>query len=699
MGSFADNALVEFHALKAFTRLWAALWGRLDKPMRQRLMAILLAFATSVVFQSIPEGELELRALDAYSRFRFSGWLGAPLSPPSSVAVIAIDEDSYQHFDVSPLDIWPRRLHARLIERLKKLDVKFVGFDLLFRGRSTDAGADAELAQALSEMPTAIVADVLGAPAMGERNEQILQPEEIFVKATGALANAKVRSDAVVRHFGVSPLVYKGLPSLSDVAVREMRLARGLPAYRDLLHFYGPAGSVPTIPYWRALDENDKEAEAMLRGRVVFVGYELYVNSYSASKDYFRTPFGASPPTFGVEIHATRAANLLDGSWFKRAPVRLERLGVFLGVLVFSWLLLSLEPLWALLVYGLVILPGWFVAAYFIYSRGYFVPGITATLMLGVATAVNWGLNYERVKKIASRSKELLYKLLPHKKAEEFMSRAEGEEAGDTLIEAPVLWTDLANFSTWTEKNKRKGSKDGSWGLNSYVALQRKIVRRYQGTAMKPSGDGIISVWDEEPTEKTREALALECALSMRTELDEAIAAGLIAPLKARMGLYSGPVYVGFFGDTDSLNLDANGHAVNMATRLESLNKAFGTSLLFTKEIKDKAGEVAGCFFVAKLVCAGMLEAVEAYTIFLEPVDKELQGAWLASYDLFSRRQFGEAKLRFSKLLVSELGVMAKVLIDFCDSYCHLALVDTWAGELFCDKVGKPLPPCDITKD
>ena len=65
-------------------------------------------------------------------------------APPPDVAVIAMDESSYRVLDI-PLDrAWPRSMHAKLLKRLKELEVKRVLFDIIFEGPSSDPKADEE---------------------------------------------------------------------------------------------------------------------------------------------------------------------------------------------------------------------------------------------------------------------------------------------------------------------------------------------------------------------------------------------------------------------------------------------------------------------------------------------------------------------------------------------------------------------------
>ena len=122
--------------------------------MKHRLtilgLAALVALAHTGLFL-LPWGEtLELRFLDLWFNVR------GPVASPEDVVIVAMDEESYDHFGISLNQAWPRALHAKLLRRLAECGAKRVVFDVLFLGDGPDATADRELAEAMRGVPCAV---------------------------------------------------------------------------------------------------------------------------------------------------------------------------------------------------------------------------------------------------------------------------------------------------------------------------------------------------------------------------------------------------------------------------------------------------------------------------------------------------------------------------------------------------------------
>lgn len=164
-------------------------------------------------------------------------------------------------------------------------------------------------------------------------------------------------------------------------------------------------------------------------------------------------------------------------------------------------------------------------------------------------------------------------------------------ESGVELDLAPVrgdvtcVFTDLQGF---TQISERLGPDGTRTVLNPYLEAMSTVLHRRRALINKFMGDGVFAFFNPPilPCLEHREAAcdaALECQEALR-ELagryaDHPLAEGF-ARLAMRIGIASGPVFVGDYGSENKLDYTCVGDTVNLAARLESANKQFGTRIL-----------------------------------------------------------------------------------------------------------------------
>ena len=151
------------------------------------------------------------------------------------------------------------------------------------------------------------------------------------------------------------------------------------PGPRDLINYYGPARTIPVLPYYLILDQEATLPATALKGRTVYVGLLLRTDTGPAQKDIFSAPYGGN--IFGVEVHATAAANLLDKSWIRRVSTGLEIAIASLFVFLMTLALLSLSPVMGFSLYLLSLLI-WALSSYLLFCSGFFLPGVLPVLLV-----------------------------------------------------------------------------------------------------------------------------------------------------------------------------------------------------------------------------------------------------------------------------------------------------------------------------
>ncbi|MEQ9491758.1 MAG: adenylate/guanylate cyclase domain-containing protein [Alphaproteobacteria bacterium] len=144
--------------------------------------------------------------------------------------------------------------------------------------------------------------------------------------------------------------------------------------------------------------------------------------------------------------------------------------------------------------------------------------------------------------------------------------------------QATVLFIDIAGFTRLTENKGPRGTVDI---LNAYFDTATEIISRQNGVVTQFQGDAILAVFNV-PVENDAHA---RCAFDAAVEILEKVRASTFAgqQLAVRIGVNSGPLVAGNVGGGGRHSYTVHGDTVNLAARLEALNKQYGTSLLVSQ--------------------------------------------------------------------------------------------------------------------
>lgn len=161
---------------------------------------------------------------------------------------------------------------------------------------------------------------------------------------------------------------------------------------------------------------------------------------------------------------------------------------------------------------------------------------------------------------------------------------------GGRRMEVTILFTDIADFTTISEETDENELVSA---MAAYLKLMSNIIAAHQGTVDKFIGDSVMAIWGAPKSDPEHARHACEAVIACLKELEtqNSLWKAMKKPVfKTRFGLHCGVAFVGNIGSPDRLNYTALGDAVNIAARLESLNKEKGTSVLVSSEIVEKCG-------------------------------------------------------------------------------------------------------------
>ena len=182
---------------------------------------------------------------------------------------------------------------------------------------------------------------------------------------------------------------------------------------------------------------------------------------------------------------------------------------------------------------------------------------------------------------------------------------------GGERREMSFLFSDIRGFTAFSEQNPPEVMLRM---LTQYFSTMNGIIlNTYQGTINKLIGDAIMAYWGFPLDNEDHAFLAVSAALAMRDAMMQWPQQEGALPISIGIGINTGDATVGNIGSDDFMDFTVIGDAVNVAARLESLNREFGTHILISAstyaQVKDRI-EARSCGMVT---LKGRLEPVEVF--------------------------------------------------------------------------------------
>lgn len=346
---------------------------------------------------------------------------------------------------------------------------------------------------------------------------------------------------------------------------------------RLMINFRGPERTYPYVSFADVALEKFKPGT--FKDKIVLVGA-----SATGIGDLRATPYATlSYP--GVEIHANVLDNALNHQFLidnKRNPyVGLADIFfvVLFGVGLGLWLAI-VQPRW--LFFGLLLLVPFGAIVYFAFLHGYwlnFVVPSAFTLIPNVSFVALYRVLIEEQEKRKVRgafqqyvSPEVIRRLLD-----------DPQRVQPRKTEVTVLFSDIRGFTTISEQLDAQELADL---LNQYLTEMTRLIFMYQGTLDKYIGDAVMAIWGapfDEPRHAEPCCLAALSMLDRLSELREEWKKKGLPPLDIGIGINTGIASVGNMGSKLRYGYTALGDNVNLASRLEGLNKEYGTHIIISE--------------------------------------------------------------------------------------------------------------------
>lgn len=177
--------------------------------------------------------------------------------------------------------------------------------------------------------------------------------------------------------------------------------------------------------------------------------------------------------------------------------------------------------------------------------------------------------------------------------------------------EASVLFTDIEGFSTVSEKVSPERLV---MLLNEYFDAISGVVDRYGGAITQFHGDGMLIAFNTVRDDPQHAAHAVRTAAEIREMTSERLFGGAVR-MRTRCGVNTGQIVAGAVGSAERLLYTVHGDEVNIAARLEQLNKSYGTYLLASESVVRAAGPGFSFRLVDEIALRGRAGSTRVYTV------------------------------------------------------------------------------------
>ncbi|HEY9193648.1 MAG TPA: adenylate/guanylate cyclase domain-containing protein, partial [Methyloversatilis sp.] len=346
-----------------------------------------------------------------------------------------------------------------------------------------------------------------------------------------------------------------------------------------LLNFYGPPGTIPTVPYQDVL--GGREAGGFdFRGKTVFVGFsDLYDPGHP---DRFYTVFTNADGVdlSGVEIAATAFGNLMtDRS--TRTLDGIQMLAVLLGFGLLAGSLAYLLPAVAGVPLVIVLAGAYAAVAQWLFNgSGLWIP-VATPLLVQFPLALFLGLSgqYLLERTRGQRMSKALSYYLPESVARDLTDRQVDPHAFNKVVYGTCLATDMSGFSTISEELP---PDQLAVFLNDYFDTLARALKRQQVDVTEFRADAIMCAWTADSPDMMVRRRAVLAALEAADAIGTFKARHPMLKASLRVGLEAGHFYVGHAGGGGHFVFSIVGDTANTASRIEGLNKHVGTQILAT---------------------------------------------------------------------------------------------------------------------
>lgn len=664
--------------------------------MNRKLTVVPVVFLLSFIFYSLPfVRKSELNIYDWKMR------LGAK-PPAEDIVLVEIDQHSLDFYDEQfhltyP---WPRGLYGRAVRFFSDAGARLIALDMIFS--EADRNGDYEdqyLAQSIKEAENVFLPILLGQGAsIPENLQRFALPESysrqaVNLKGRGVVTAVSPLFEAQAGGGNVMTSLEEGgvtrslkhvfrfrkslYPSLPLAMARYLRGEIDKeripydPRRRLALKFYDLRCNVIRISICDAIQSQvrlEEKGPSILspdrfRGKIVIIGA-------TAPGLLDLRPNPVNSQGSGFEILTTSLLNFLQGQYVRHINGKIFWPLLLLALICqFLWVrrLSSIQK--QILVSTLIIFVSIALSIFLFVRFSMEIPMIPPVFAFFMTAVIDGVFRYNQIRQEKRRIKGAFETYLSPQMLNYVMGHPDVLAMKGNRKEVTVFFSDFAGFTTLAET---LSAEDTVALLNQYLgAMTDVLIGESQGWVHKYEGDAIMVLWGAlmpDPYQAERSVRAALRCMEELNRLNEENQSRGFPPLQMRIGINSGEVIVGNIGSHRSqrLELTVIGDVVNLASRLEGINKQYGTNVICGSRTAELIPEGWMLRRLDRVRVKGKNLAEEIFEVIGENINTQVQEqirGYETALDHYFRGEFNDALAALSLLPADPA---AKNLADRC---------------------------------
>lgn len=548
---------------------------------------------TAYLLSSVPFFQLvNLKLQDTH--FLLRNFVSPHAIPISNIILLTMDKETLETFPEVQLFWHP--YYAQAIKASAAAGAKVLVLDVAFVIPVTkwEPDNDRILVEAVAATASTMPVICAYVPAMTAKQTEWPVPINMLAPALGlaAWANLTVDPDDFIRRqelLAPAADADPGAPLTRSMSLRaaekyvgeDARFANGhlylkgreIPlsaGNRIVINYAGPSGTIPRVPLARfiaAARANDiQKLRNWVAGKVVLMGPDSIDDRHATP--FFTLFSGSDWRTPGVEIHANTLNTILTGRYLVPAPGWLRVSSLFLVAAATVAVAVGSPSAWLAALAAAI-----FLATHLLFRAGTILP--TAELLADWLIASMAAIIYRNV---TAEKKSAFFRtavaLFVGRQVATSLDESQRIALTGKRQNVTILFSDIRGFTAFCDEKDPAVVVDL---LNQYMGKMVSIIHVWAGHVNKFIGDGILAVFcDDDPGAHPGDHAfrATKCAIAMVTSQSQ---------FNTGAGLHSGPVVIGNVGSAEKMEYTVLGDTVNLASRLESLNKEYKTKLLLSE--------------------------------------------------------------------------------------------------------------------
>jgi adenylate cyclase len=660
---------------------------------RQLVQGALLGFAAALLALLLWSAGILTPLENLTWQWRAGSFAGEP--PKTPIVLVALDQASldWGRKENALSWPWPREAYRLIVDFCRRAGARAIAFDLLFSEDSVYGVEDDQaLAAALGQVPA------VGAVSLSRRSGPDswpvnLNPSRMVVEqwptrakpyASGTfpvaglgqafhgLGNVSAQPDAdgIYRRIPLlDRLQHLPVPSLAlalllaadpklPVELAGERLVVGNQVVpldlqgNAILRFRGPAGTFPTLSA-AAVIQSELRMKAgeppVVDPARLQEAYVIFGLIAPGLYDLRATPLAGVFP--GMEIQATVLDNLLSGGFLRDVPVHWTILLTVFIALVAGVAVRSAVHIWQALLAAMIVLPLLLALGFGAYRAGWWLPMAPPLIALAGAMTLAMLMNYVTEGRQRRFIKQAFNQYLHPIVIDQLLAHPDRLRLGGERREITVFFSDLQGFSGFSEQ---LDPETLTTLLNEYLTAMTDIILDNGGTVDKYVGDAILAFWNaplDQPDHAARAFRTAQLCQARLAELRPQLYALAGQDLHMRIGINTGTAVVGNMGSQRRFDYTVLGDAVNLASRLEGVNKEFGTFTLLAESTRCRLDRHFTVREIARVGVVGRTEPVRIYEPLEATVaDDPRAAAFAAALARYYAGEFQEAGEEFTLL-------------------------------------------------